>query len=375
MSQQVLVQCPTPMRTLSVCCFFVIALAAREALPCSGPPCSSVIESVPLHGSTIPANAPAVGVQRAVFGADTPDGGTVTLPPTLQPIGLRRLDGGIATLSPVVVRFGVFGATTEFMPGSEWELTFAEGSTACPGVTSRFVVGPAAAVPTTAATISWLDTTVVDGGESSCGAFPSMALARLRVTPTPEMEPWLALARWELEVDGRLAGAARYGVIPSGAYEPQRGASSLPINIVPIVCRPAPGSSAIGPGLHQLRVLARIEGFASAIASNVITQQIDCGSSTDAGFNAPDASFDAGADFDGGAQSRADAGDAGGAPDAGDAGSTVTSGDDGGRVVIVDGGNGIASGPVPPSGCTVSPGAGWMLLATLLVTASRSRRR
>lgn len=50
-------------------------LTASAAWPCSGPPCSALLESVPRNGATIPANAPAIGVQRALFGVNAADGG------------------------------------------------------------------------------------------------------------------------------------------------------------------------------------------------------------------------------------------------------------------------------------------------------------
>jgi len=170
-------------------------LTASAAWPCSGPPCSALLDSVPRNGATIPSNAPAIGVQRALFGVNASDGGTWILPPTTQPFTLRRVDGGVVSLTPVASTFGVFGTTSGLTPGSEWELDFAEASGGCPGVSSRFNVGPAAPLPTTAATITFLDSRwFPDAGATSCGASPEVQLARLRVTPTPDMEPWLHTA-------------------------------------------------------------------------------------------------------------------------------------------------------------------------------------
>ncbi len=42
-----------------------VGLTASAAWPCSGPPCSALIESVPRNGATIPANTPAIGVGPA----------------------------------------------------------------------------------------------------------------------------------------------------------------------------------------------------------------------------------------------------------------------------------------------------------------------
>ena len=72
-----------------------VGLTASAAWPCSGPPCSALLESVPRNNATIPANAPAIGVQRALFGVNAPDGGTSVLPPTSQPVTLKRVDGGV----------------------------------------------------------------------------------------------------------------------------------------------------------------------------------------------------------------------------------------------------------------------------------------
>lgn len=326
----------------------VVGLTAGVAWPCSGPPCSALLESVPRNGATIPANAPAVGVQRAVFGVNTPDGGTWTLPPTAQTFTLKRVDGGVVSLTPVASTFGVFGAASSFTPGSEWELDFTEASGGCPGVTSRFVIGPAAPLPATSATLAFVDSRwIPDSGSSSCGASPAMQLARLRVTPTSDMEPWLALARWDLEVDGRLAGAAPYGAVPAGAYEPEATQAPffLPINIVPITCQ----GGGITPGMHQVRLLARLEGVAMPIASNTLSLQIDCvpGGAPDAGVVAQ--------------------------PDGGDAGAQ-TDDPDGGRAIVIDGGARLVSGPVAP-GCSASPDAALLVLGAFVLTLLSRRRQ
>jgi hypothetical protein len=264
-----------------------VGLTASAAWPCSGPPCSALIESVPRNGATIPANTPAIGV------------------------------------------------------------------------------GPAAPFPTTAATIAFLDSRwFPDAGATSCGASPEVQLARLRVTPTPDMEPWLALVRWELEVDGRFAGAAPYGTIAAGPYEPEAtlGPQFLPINIVPIACQ----GGGIAPGLHQVRLLARLEGLATPIASNTLSLQIDCvpGGSPDAGpvpqrdgGLAPVAGVDGG---DGGATVEPDAGRDGGGPM---------------QPIVIDGGSGVVSGPVPPAGCSVSTAGAALMLLVLPLSWSRRRRR
>lgn len=356
------------------------SLVAAVAWPCSGPPCSAIVEGVPRSGSTIPANAPAVGVQRALFSSNAAVGGTSTLPPSSQAISLRRTDGGLQPLTPLAATYGTFGSTAAFTPGSEWELEFTESWAGCGGVTSRFTIGPSAPVPTSSATIALLDSTWVDASNSSCGASPEVQLARLRITPTTAMEPWLALARWELEVDGRLAGTAAYGTIPAGAFEPEatQGVAFRPVNVVQVECQAAPGGPGFAPGLHQVRVVARIEGFSSPIASNSLSVQIDCipGGTRDGGpvlvddGGAPDAGRDAGdqsgpdAGRDAGDQSGPDGG-----PDAGrDAGDT--DGDAG--PIIIDGGTGIASGPTPPSGCSAAPMISSLALALL---ARRLRRR
>ncbi len=157
------------------------------------------------------------------------------------------------------------------------------------------------------------------------------------------MEPWLALVRWELEVDGRLAGAAPYGTLAAGPYEPEAtlGPQFLPINIVPITCQ----GGGIAPGLHQVRLLARLEGLATPIASNTLSLQIDC---------VPRGSPDAGPvpQRDGGME-PADGGD-GGAPM---------------QPIVIDGGSGVVSG------CSVSTAGAALMLLVLPLSWSRRRRR
>lgn len=342
-----------------------LVLAANVAWACPGLGCGA--RTVPSGGSTIPQNAPAIGVQRAYFGSETSDGGTWVFPATtLQPT--LRGDGGIVVTAGVPSDVGTFIAPPGWAVGSSWSLEFTDSTMGSGCVaSSQFTIGPPAPLPTVAATITKLESAWESAQVNSCGGFPEAQLVRFRIQPSAEMQPWLALARWELEVDGRNANAAPFGTVPAGGYAPQLSPQSRafrPLNIMQVECNPGP--SGIGPGLHAVRFLARIEGVASPIASNTLMVQVACtppdGGRPDSGL--PDASF-------------FPPDDAGSRPDASiivpviDGGSAAS---DAGAIVS-DGGAAVLSGPLAGPGCSSGPAAvSSLALVALWCVRRRSRR-
>ncbi len=389
----------------------VVVLVSRTALPCAGSTCFDFFQGVPRSGFTIPVNAPAIGVQRALFATRSPDGGTFVLPSTSQRPQVRqvfRQDGGVVlggavALPDVNSNVGVFVGVPAWQVGSTWRIEYSEPGTlgATCQADSEFIIGPAAPLPTVSSMVTELDSEWVPSSRTSCGGFPEAQLVRFRLSPTAEMMPWLPLARWELEVDGRKVSAAPFSDVPdaglmSGAFF---GQAYLPLNVLRVECNPTTPNS-IGPGRHAVRLLALIEGIASPIPSNTVMVQVACtpsdGGRPDAGL--PDASFwpiddggfpvppDASTPWDGGGGSHPDAsvlppwdgGGGGAALDAGqvgglDAGAQGTDAGTQPTPVVLDGGASMVSGPQPPGGCTSVP----IAIAPGLVLALwlRSRRR
>lgn len=303
-----------------------VALTARAAWPCSGYSCQSGVQPVPKDGAVIPANAPAVGIQSIIFSDASADGGTTTWGAALSvsvSSGSTSLTGP-SLPSPV----GFFISVPPMPVGSTWVLE--------PGgcePRSTFTVGPPAALPTVSAGVDLLETQYQPFDSSSCGASPPKQVARLRITATPQMVPWLPLARWELEVDGRNVTTARFGTVGAEPFAPElrSGPAFLPFNTFGAECfGPSPwSSSTLQPGLHAVRVLARIEGLLEPIPSNTVSVQLDCPPGT------PEPQPDGGA-----AQPRSDGG---------------------------------VAAAAPRSGCAVAPGSA--LVALLLPVALTLRRR
>jgi hypothetical protein len=350
----------------------VAMLWSRSAFPCSGLTCEDVILPVPRAGSTIPANAPAIGVQRALFATRSPDGGTWVRPPTsLRPQVMQVVirdggtGGGVVSLPTVNSNVGVFVGTPVWQVGSTWRIEYAETEPGAPATCqadSEFVIGPAVPFPTVSSTVTELDSEWVPASQTGCGAFPEAQLVRFRVQPTAEMVPWLPLARWELEVDGRNVSAAPFGsVLDAGLEVGSSGQQAfLPLNVLQVECNPTNPNS-IGPGLHAVRFLALIEGIGSPIPSNTVMVQVACtpadGGRPDAG--PPDASF---WPLDDGGFPSNPSGDGGGGfqPDAS-------------MPIVLDGGASMVSSPLPPGGCSSVPVA--LAPSLLLALWLHARRR
>jgi hypothetical protein len=312
--------------------------------------------------------------------------------------------GGVVSLPTVNSNVGVFVGTPAWQVGSTWRIEYAETEPGAPATCqadSEFVIGPAAPLPTVSSTVTELDSEWVPASRTGCGAFPEAQLVRFRVQPTAEMVPWLPLARWELEVDGRNVSAAPFGsVLDAGLEVGSSGQQAfLPLNVLQVECNPATPNS-IGPGLHAVRFLALIEGIGSPIPSNTVMVQVACtpsdGGRPDAGqpdAGQPDASFwpldDGGfpsnppGDGGGGFQPDAsvlppwDGGGGGAGADAGavalDAGAPGMDAGPQTPPIVLDGGASTVSSPLPPGGCSSVPFA--LAPGLLLVLWLHARRR
>jgi hypothetical protein len=257
----------------------IIVLWAVEASPCSGPVCWSNQVPVPVPGSVIPANVPSIGFSRTWFSTSNLDGGTWVFAPTATSPILRpaSADGGSLATASLDASVGVFVSPPAWTEGSEWVFELPTSDGQCQTSTS-FAIGPAAAVPSSAAVVQELDSRWVPGTSSTCGTTPASQLVRFQMTPTPGMIPWLPLARWELEVDGRNASTAPFAALPPTGTSPEYPSGLielLPLGIMRVECEPSSAWS-VGPGLHAVRFLAVIEGFPSRIPSNTLMVQTSC---------------------------------------------------------------------------------------------------
>jgi hypothetical protein len=262
----------------------VLLLGPCAAFPCSGHTCEQFFNVVPaLGGGTVPANAPAIGVNRTLYGESSWDGGTGQNVPT-SALTIRKVDGGTV---------GWIDGGTNSEPWALLDQSLVEGDQlwveATMGVAAceqRGVlrVGPWAPFPLTPAVIALANFEMLENTGGMCGGPTGLVEhAQLTATPTAEMTPWLALTRWELEVDGQNYTASNFGRLTAGA---QTGipSTSGPHRLLSLHAQCGPSATdggaaldaRLGPGPHQVRLLARIVGIPTALPSNTITVDFQC---------------------------------------------------------------------------------------------------
>lgn len=349
------------MRQLAKVTVLAAVLAARVAWPCSGATCEQYFGPVPGPGSTVPANAPALGVQLAQYSESAWDGGTsVTV--GIGPVGVSLLhaDGGAvaATTVPQSHEFWL-ELDAGLTQGDTLTLTTDFGGN-CPA-SSTVLVGAPAPLPASSATVRLANLRVREGLGGFCGGpLGVVQHAQLTLEAAAEMVPWLPLARWELEVDGQNYATSDFGAVTSTPRTGVPAESGLhPIDTFHVQCRPpADGGSLdarLSAGTHQVRLLARIVGVPVPVPSNTLTVTLDCVPT---------------ADDDGGTLVLPE--DGGQPPDDGgltslDAGSGPADGGTGGP-----GDGGAGSTTPPPAGC----GCGALPLpAALVALLALGRRR
>lgn len=323
-------------------------VAGSSAWACSGLTCEAVVVRVPKAGSTIPSNAPAVGVQLTVFSDVSIDGGIEHPQTTTTPFSLRGPDGGLVMGPRVEPDLGVF-VTTTLVEGA-WAMRLDDSSPCF--AESGFSVGPPSPVPTVAGTVSLVETFWFPPAFSGCtGPYPAHQMARLRIEASPEMVPWLPVVRWEVLVDGANVTTSGFGRVSDEPFDSTPNALFRTFNSIAVQCgdtldggTPDGGASGgpdaryLRPGLHEVKVLARILGVSAPIPTNTLQVNLLC---------TPPPEEDAGTDA--GSMVMEDAGT--------DAGSTLT--EDAGSAPAVDAGSvadaGTTTGP-PANGCSTVTG-------------------
>lgn len=259
-------------------------LGASPAFPCSGHTCDSFFSLVPRPGSVLPVNAPAIGLNQTLYSESAWDGGSEQVITNAE-LTIRKADGGI-------VGWTVDGTTAE--PWAILDGTLVEGDqlrveAQATGLDQCrpdgiITVGPWAPFPLTPAVIALANFELLENTGGMCGGPTGLVEhAQLTATPTAEMTPWLALTRWELEVDGQNYTASNFGRLTVGA---QTGipSTSGPHRLLSLHAQCGPSATdggaaldaRLGPGPHQVRLLARIVGIPTALPSNTITVDFQC---------------------------------------------------------------------------------------------------
>ncbi len=260
-------------------------LASSSAWACSGLTCEAVVVRVPKAGSTIPSNAPAVGVQLTVFSDVSIDGGIEHFQ-TTTPFSVRGPDGGLVIGPRVEPALGVFIATT--LVEGRWSMSL-DNSSPC-FAESGFVVGPPSPLPTVAGTVALVETLWFPPAFSGCtGPYPAHQMGRLRIEASPEMRPWLPLVRWEVLVDGSNVTTSRFGRVSDEPFDPMPSALFRTFNSFAVQCGdlldggvPDGGASGgldaryLRPGLHEVKVLARILGVSAPVSTNALQVNLVC---------------------------------------------------------------------------------------------------
>jgi hypothetical protein len=299
---------------LTLSMLLAVSCVPAVAWPCSGAACDAMVVPVPA-GGTIPENAPAVGFQDSIFSESMWDGGLELQRGAVTAVRLIRPDGGTATLTPVAANDGTFVTPIGgFAAGDTWQLA-TDGGSPCDTATT-FTVGAPAPLPNTSATLAVSAFRVENAGVSLCGGASGLIqFALLEIHPTTEMLPWLGLARWELEVDGVNWSTSRFARVPVDGLVGVPIDGLHPVDVFHVQCRPhatdggAAADGRLGPGMHAARLLARIAGVPTPVASNTLMVNFDCTTDTwDAGT--PPGPTDAGCvdDLDAGSFCGSDAG-------------------------------------------------------------------
>lgn len=260
----------------------LLALFAAPAEACSVASCQGVATDwfAPSPGETIPANAAALAVARWDLG-----------PPALPEVVLTA--GGAAPV-PITLAFDAWDPQVALAhldapltPG----LTLNVTTTGCVKATpwqGSFVVGPAAAAPTSAGTLAvtvQVETVTVPVTTGACSGQITGPTARLQWTPDPTLLPWLPLTQVVVRVDGKEWARTPYG--PAGGklmrkpwqffeFDPQvvvTRCSDEPVN-PPSMARPWPGQ-----GKHTIELAVHVAGMAWALPPLTAEVTLNCASS------------------------------------------------------------------------------------------------
>jgi MYXO-CTERM domain-containing protein len=237
---------------------------------------------VPVPGSTLPANATALGVNRTLYSASSWDGGSarVVLQSTLS---IRSGDGGIV---------GWSDGGTDDEPWAILDDALVEGDELWVEATTngcesagRISIGPAAPLPQGGGELAVANFEFEENARNPCGG-PTGRVehAQLTFDPPADLVPWMPLTRWELEVDGTNYATSGFG--GAGVDTPSTGmpARSGMHPVLTLHAQCGPSAPEVGPALdarlmpgpHQVRLLGRTVGRPTPLSTNTVMVDFKC---------------------------------------------------------------------------------------------------
>lgn len=266
------------MRTfLSILAVMVVA-RARPAEACVGIPCSDPWSVGFEDGGVVPANVPALLLTTPVTGFDTPNLAGITLSTA------TGIEVALSGSSQLGGRLLVLNLPVGLTPQERYVLRFPtlcrEPDAGAVPFERAFTAGPSAPPPTS---LGQLEVASTGHGQLavhesiSCGDFIDAAWAQLKLTPSPELVPFLPFTRWTLEVDGQLwTNEEVAAVLPSGllgklpSYPSQipTGRRALQVHAA---CGATQGDVDRGTGLggHTATLKAWVTGVEAPLTSSV----------------------------------------------------------------------------------------------------------
>jgi hypothetical protein len=240
----------------------------------------------PRAATTIPANAPALfyrGYGAPAEGGEPVrvsaegEGGATPIPTTIEDIS-----PGLGAL----VRFGApleAGRTYEVRhyQASCTETLAVDAETSF--ATQTFTAGPTAPLPTASGALSGEQGVTTDPafaafGGSTCTVATNARVVRLSFTPSAELLPFLPVASVQVSVDGAAPFETTVGLDPNEA--PTTGPFARPPLQFYASCEREAlvakgGDPGLTPGVHTIRVQARIAGVAEAEQPSAVTTSVD----------------------------------------------------------------------------------------------------
>jgi hypothetical protein len=234
-------------------------------------------------------------------------------------------------------------------------------------VDTPFTTGPAAELPSSFGTLALTaqkpSTLTVATYAGSCVVPLLAARADVELAHSPDLDPWLALSRAELWVDGQLWSQSAYGALPlaGGAAPPPTGPGGRNVHRFHVPCQVVPNGAdkGVDEGLHHVDLRIFVAGTKVPAPYLWGDVEVSCN---------PAAPADAGSAADGlgDTQSGGDSAAAAETTDAADSGS------------LADGTSGAAPAPMKAAagGCAAGQPAqsgAWWLLAVALFWARKRR--
>ncbi len=242
-------------------------LAPTSAQACAPPPCTPAV-LIPAELSTVPANAPAFLFKASHnhLSNEAPDASGIKL---LNAEG-QVVPVDIAAVSPGSRDFLV-KPQSALTPGQAYTVKFPDLCTATEKVLN-ITAGVSAELPTALGTATFaghrVGTLNVPTSSGSCTANVQAAMAKISLTPTPQLRAYLALSSFRATVAGQTT--------PLVNHKPPTADGPLEFE-VHSTCTTSDSFAAMGlaPGAHTVQLHATLPG-ASAPTPAVVDVLLTC---------------------------------------------------------------------------------------------------